>query len=239
MQVPIALGTQTGGSTIRPGSFNGVYAMKPTWSAISREGQILYSAILDTLGLYARSVEDLEMLADAFAVADDKTPDDKFELVNAKVAFCKTMNWSSAGPGTKAAMDKAVELLAKHGAEVEEIEFPAELQELPQWHRTIMKGDGRVTFLADYRRAKGQLDQLIMDHVEDAWNVSRSDYLEAFDNVAAARPKVDRLLSNFAAVVVPSVPDEAPLGIKSTGASAFNGIWTVSSQACRRLLIPS
>ncbi|KAF7552880.1 hypothetical protein G7Z17_g4049 [Cylindrodendrum hubeiense] len=159
-QAPIGLGTQTGGSTIRPGSFNGIYAFKPTWNSISREGQKIYSLILDTLGLYARSVADLELLADVFALEDDEPADSSFTIKGANFAVYKTMIWPQAGPGLQAAMDKAVVLLKAHGANV------------------------------------------------------------------TARPVVDGILSKYAAVLVPSVPDEAPTGIESTGSAAFNGIWT-------------
>ena len=74
MQAPIALGTQTAGSTIRPGSFCGIYAMKPTWGAISREGLKMLALSLDTLGLFARSAEDLDLLADVFALEDRILP---------------------------------------------------------------------------------------------------------------------------------------------------------------------
>lgn len=89
-QVPIALGTQTGGSTIRPGSFNGIYALKPTWNSISREGLKVYSLTYDTLGLYARSVEDLKLLAKVFRLEDDVAPPaEPFQLKGAKFAFLK------------------------------------------------------------------------------------------------------------------------------------------------------
>lgn len=202
--------------------------MKPTWNSVSREGQKIYSVILDTLGLYARSAEDLQLLADVFAIHDDEVPKDEFSVAGSKFAVCRTMMWSSAGPGTIDAIQKAIELLRQYGAEVEELEFPADLADLPQWHRTMMKADGRASFLPEYRLAKNELDQLVVDHVENTWSVSRAAGIEAFDNVAMARPRVDRLMRGYAAVLVPSVPDEAPVGITSTGASAFNGIWTVS-----------
>ncbi|KAF7556444.1 hypothetical protein G7Z17_g1426 [Cylindrodendrum hubeiense] len=238
MQAPIALGTQTGGSTIRPGSYNGIYAMKPTWSSISREGQKLYSLILDTLGIYTRSVEDLQLLADVFHLEDDEMPDTNFDVAKSKFAVYKTMIWPSVGPGTESAMEKAVQLLRKHGALVEEIEFPMELQDLPEWHLTIMKADGRTAFLPYYRMAKQDMDPLLIDHVEDVWKVSHAAHLTAFDNISMARPKVDKILGNYAAVLVPSVPDEAPVGIASTGSAAFNGIWTVM-RPLERVPLPS
>jgi Asp-tRNA(Asn)/Glu-tRNA(Gln) amidotransferase A subunit family amidase len=136
-QAPLGLGTQTGGSTIRPGSYNGIYAMKPTWNSITREGQKIYSLILDTLGLYARSVEDLDLLANTFAIHDDVPPPTDFTIKGAKFAFLKTMVWPKIGAGTSGALDKAVSLLRAHGADVEEIFLPESLDDLPTWHAQV------------------------------------------------------------------------------------------------------
>jgi Asp-tRNA(Asn)/Glu-tRNA(Gln) amidotransferase A subunit family amidase len=227
-QAPIGLGTQTGGSTIRPGSFNGIYALKPTWNSITREGQKIYSLILDTLGLYARSVPDLELLADVFAIHDDAPAPTDFTIKGAKFAILKTMVWPSVGSGTSAALDKAVALLRNQGAEVEEISLPEHMNDLPEWHRLVLSSDGRTAFLPEYTVAKDKISAQLVGHVENSDKISRKAQLEAFDNIAAARPIVDELLGKYAAVITPSVPDEAPLGIEKTGSAAFCSIWTVS-----------
>ncbi|KAG6364177.1 hypothetical protein INS49_005775 [Diaporthe citri] len=228
-QAAVALGTQTGGSTIRPGSFNGVYAFKPTWNSITREGQKVFSLILDTFGVYARSVEDLELLADVFELRDDVPPfpesGGQFSVKGARLAFIKTVVWDAhVEPGTKAAMAKAVQLLKDHGAEVDEIEFPDDLKELPKWHTVVFKTDGRTAFLPDYLVAKDQLHEQLHEHVENRH--THAEQLEAFDRIAAARPKADALLSKYDAVLAPSVPGEAPVGLKSTGSAIFQLIWT-------------
>lgn len=226
MQAPIGLGTQTGGSTIRPGSFNGIYAYKPTWNAVSREGQKIYSLILDTLGIYARCVADLQLLADVLEIVDDEPPPAFDSVKGAKFAILKTMVWPKAGPGTQAAMEKAVALLKSHGALVDEISFPADLAELPDWHMVVITSDGRSAFRPEYAAARDQLSPYLIDQVENSAGITRKKQLHAFDSIAAARPRVDELLGDFDAVIVPSVPDEAPLGLQSTGSAAFNGIWT-------------
>jgi Asp-tRNA(Asn)/Glu-tRNA(Gln) amidotransferase A subunit family amidase len=229
-QAPIGLGTQTGGSTIRPGSFNGIYALKPTWNSITREGQKIYSLIFDTLGLYARSVADLELLADTFAIHDDEPAPASFTVKGAKFALLKTMVWPQVGSGTSAALDKAVSLLRERGAEVEEISLPESLNDLPLWHRNQLDADGRVSFLPEYTVAKNKISEQIVNHVENSDKMSRKVQLEAFDNIAAARPIVDAILGKYDAVLTPSVPDEAPLGIEKTGSASFCLIWTVSGK---------
>ncbi|KAK3648710.1 hypothetical protein LTR56_000983 [Elasticomyces elasticus] len=226
-QASIALGTQTGGSTIRPGSFNGVYAMKPTWNAITREGQKIYSLILDTLGFYTRSVDDLKLLAEVFGLKDDQPPQQPSSGVKGlKLAVLKTMVWDQVGPGTRDALNKGAELLRSHGADVKEIGFPTEFAKLPAWHTIILKSDGRPSFRPEYMVGKDKLDVSLVEHVEEAHGYSRKDYMEAFDGVAALRPKWDAIAEEYDAVIVPSVPDEAPKGIESTGSAAFNSMWT-------------
>ncbi|KAJ4332401.1 hypothetical protein N0V87_008397 [Didymella glomerata] len=225
-QAPIGLGTQTGGSTIRPGSYNGIYALKPTWNAITREGQKIYSLIFDTLGLYARSVDDLELLADAFMIFDDIPAPKAFSVKGAKFAILKTMVWPSVGAGTSAAIDKATSLLREHGAEVQEITLPDQLDDLPAWHATVLASEGRTAFLPEYAVAKDKISQQLVGHVENSDKISRKAQVEAFDKISAARPVVDEIFSKYDAVITPSVPDEAPLGIEKTGSAAFCLIWT-------------
>ena len=228
LQVPIGLGTQTVGSTIRPGSFNGIYAMKPTWNSISREGQKLYSLILDTLGLYSRSIDDLKLLLDAFQLVDDE-PVENFSIKGAKFALLTlpTPEWPELGPGTVAAMKKGTELLRKHGAEVEEITLPDEFRPMYKYHLQVLAGDGRVAFLPDYSHSKDKMHQSLLDHVENKEKYTRRDQLKAFDELAVMRPKLDALASRYSAIIAPSVLDEAPLGLESTGNAAFCAPWTV------------
>jgi Asp-tRNA(Asn)/Glu-tRNA(Gln) amidotransferase A subunit family amidase len=102
----------------------------------------------DTLGLYARSVEDLELLAKVFQLADDEPiPATSFSLQGAKVAFCKSPVWEKAGPGTQKAFEKAQELLKKSGATVEDLELPADFTKIQEWHANVLAGEGRTSFL--------------------------------------------------------------------------------------------
>ncbi|KAL4941774.1 hypothetical protein BDV06DRAFT_212351 [Aspergillus oleicola] len=224
-QVPLSLGTQTGGSTIRPGSFNGIYALKPTWGVISREGQKVYSLTLDTIGLFGRCVEDLKLLAGVLGVKDDDLPAFK-GLKGATFGVIRGPTWDQAGSGTFAAMEKAQELLTAHGAIVEEVTLPSEFNQMPDWHAKIMAADGRVAFLSEYRTDKSQLQDFLVGHVENVKGYTHAQELAAFDGVASLRPVIDKIANGYDALLTPSVPDEAPLGIESTGSAAFNGMWT-------------
>ncbi|RFU24667.1 hypothetical protein B7463_g11666, partial [Scytalidium lignicola] len=227
-QVPIALGTQTGGSTIRPGSYNGIYALKPTWGAISREGLAQYSITNDTLGLYARSVADLELLSSVFHLADDNpVPSLPFSLQGAKVAFCKTHVWPKAGAGTQAAWSKAKSLLEQHGTSVEEIELPKDFAMTSQWHANVLTGEGRTAFLGNYLLAKEKMHHSLHGHVENTKKLSRKAQLESYDSCARLRPEWDKIAGMYDAIITPSVPDEAPMGIGHTGDASFCSMWTI------------
>ncbi|KAK7935476.1 amidase, partial [Apiospora marii] len=228
-QAPLGLGTQTGGSTIRPGSFNGIYAFKPTWNSISREGQKVYALLFDTLGLYARSVDDLELLADVFALHDDTPPpppEAPFGVRGARFAMLKTVVWPQVGAGTAAAMDKAAGLLRAHGAEVDEIELPPEFDDMPHYHRVVLHAEGRVSFLPEHRIAADKLHGFLVGHVENEHKYTRAEQLRAWDSMAALRPKMDAIAAGYAAIITPSVPDEAPEGLESTGSANFCSSWT-------------
>ncbi|EMF10844.1 glutamyl-tRNA amidotransferase subunit A [Sphaerulina musiva SO2202] len=227
-QVPLALGTQTGGSTIRPASYNGIYGFKPTWGSVSREGQKIYSVSLDTLGWYGRSVEDLELFISLFAMKDDAVPRSLSDtgVRGLKFGFVKTMVWDQAGEGTRRAFEDGKARLVAAGAEVEEMEFPNEFVDLPAWHTVMLYSDGRVSFLPEYRIGKASLAADLVEHVEEAHGYTRKQYLDACDGIAALRPKWDAIANRYDAVVAPSVPDIAPEGLERTGSAVFQSFWT-------------
>lgn len=216
--VPLAVGTQTGGSIIRPASFTGVYGYKPTWGAVSLAGVSSVSPTCDTIGFFARSVADLELLATAYRIEDcapvAETP---FELKGAKIAFCETSVWDKAEKGTIDAFAKAKELLRARGAEVVDLELPAVFEQVPELARTIHAGEGRSSFLGYYLQDQEKLDPVIRGQVENAKGVSRGALMAAYDGCAALRPVWDGIAGEFDVVITPSVPGEAPEGLGYTG----------------------
>jgi Asp-tRNA(Asn)/Glu-tRNA(Gln) amidotransferase A subunit family amidase len=184
----------------------------------------------DTLGWYGRCVEDIILLADVFALEDDKDEESYFQgIEGARFAICKTVVWPMAGPGTQEAISRAADLLISHGAIVEELDLPSEFDNLPEWYRIGLHTEGRTTFLPEYRVGKNQIGQVLIEHVENADNFSRKTQLGAFDNMARLRPVFDEIASQYAAVITPSVPDEAPVGLESTGSHIFCSMWSVST----------
>lgn len=172
-------------------------------------------------------MEDLELLSTVFGIKDDEVARPLSNGVKGlKIAFLKTIVWSNAGPGTQKAWEDGKKSLKDAGSEVEDIDFPAEFAKLADWHTCVLFCDGRVAFRPEYMTQKDKLDSFLIDHVEEKHGYTRKQYVEAFDGISSLRPKWDAIAEQYDAVVVPSVPDEAPEGLESTGSAVFQGIWT-------------
>lgn len=218
---------------MRPASFNGVYGFKPTWNAVSREGCKVYAITLDTVGFFTRGVGDLRLLGGVLGVEDygfKQNEEGRFKGVEgARIGVVKSPVWEYAGPGTITALQKGREILEAHGAVVEEVQLPVEFENMLDWHIKIMAAEGRVNFLSEYRKDKTQIHPILAEMVENVSGLTRAQELEAFDGVAMLRPRIDEIANRYDALLTPSVPDEAPLGLESTGSAVFNRMWTVCS----------
>lgn len=223
-QAPVALGTQTGGSTVRPASYNGIYGFKPTWNAISREFQKFFSITYDTLGFFTRGVQDISLLCDAFDIQDDERS--SFSgLQGARFAVLRTMMWPAAEQGTRIALDRGIEILKAHGAVVEDVELPPEFDQLSELYNVVLDREGATAFYPEYCAHRSELAPLLVDFVENTKGYTHRQYTDALDKIAALRPKIDQLMSKYTAILTPSATDEAPIGL-STGSYAFCKIWT-------------
>ena len=173
---------------------------------------------MDTCGFLSRAVDDLDTLLDVFQVTDDDpVPEQPFQLRGAKIAFARTSNWSVAGPGMRAAMEKAHEILLNHEAVIEDIDLPNDFSKVLDWHLTVRTAEGKSSFLGQYRTDKTLLHEDLVGFVENKSNLSRKNQLEAYDSLARLRPIWDEIASKYDVVITPSVPDEAPLGLENTG----------------------
>ena len=191
---------------------------RPSWGSISREGIAQWSVTLDTCGFLCRSVEDLDLLSDVYRMQDDEAvPKEPFRLQGAKIGFCKTHNWPKAGPGTQKAMEKAKEIVKKHGASAEEVELPDDFSKVLDWHRDILNAEGRASFLGQYLTDKDKLHDDIVGYAENRQNVNHKRQLEAYDNCARLRPIWDDLAKKYDVILTPSIVDEAPIGPENTG----------------------
>ncbi|WP_373987324.1 amidase [Duganella sp. BuS-21] len=221
--VPLALGTQTGGSMIRPASYCGVYGFKPTWNLVSPEGAKMFSATLDTIGWFGRSAADLALMLRVF----DPESAPPLALAGARVALCRSPVWRQADADTRAAFEGAAERLRLAGAEVVELTLPAPFERLPALQLLIMRAEARGTFLAEHRMHAAELHASLNAMVENAHGISRAQLCEAYDTAAACRAAFDRIAAAYDVVLTPSTVGCAPAGLEQTGPLTFNGIWSL------------
>jgi Asp-tRNA(Asn)/Glu-tRNA(Gln) amidotransferase A subunit family amidase len=224
-QVQYAFGTQTGGSHIRPASFNGIYGMKPSWNRISREGVRMSSMTLDTVGWYGRSVEDLALVAEAFRIPRDSQP---VSVRGLRVGVCQSPVWREIEPAGKLALSTAAQRLADAGAIVEEFDLPEPFYRLHDAHTAIVSTEGGASFLPEYVNANALLAEGLKDKVDNVLQVTPRQLLEAYTLADNCRPMLDALFGpSLDVILTPSAKGEAPEGLHTTGDAVFNKMWTL------------
>ena len=228
--VPLAFGTQTSGSLIRPAAFTGIYAMKPTWNRVSREGVRMYAISLDTVGWYARSVEDLSLFASALGVPRQDEP---VALRDLRVGVCRSPVWSHIEPSGAAALERAARGLREAGAQVQDFVLPAQFDTLRAAHAAISHREAGVAFLPEYVNAHALLAQGLRDKVENSDGISDATLLASYATADRCRPEFDALFGHELDVILtPSAPGEAPEGLATTGNAVFNTMWTLLHVPC-------
>jgi Asp-tRNA(Asn)/Glu-tRNA(Gln) amidotransferase A subunit family amidase len=236
--VPLALGTQTNGSVIRPAAYCGVFGFKPTRGLISRHGVLKQSRWLDQIGVFARSVEDLALVAEQLIGFDDNDPDTRpharpLLLETARqepplrpwLAFIKTPMWESAEAETREACAELVEAI---GEQVDEFELPAQFKQALEWLRTIMEADLAKNYDAEYERGKDRLSASLRGQIERGRRVLAVDYNRALDKIPALNAAMDELFEHrYQAILTPATTGTAPRGLESTGDPVFCTLWTL------------
>jgi Asp-tRNA(Asn)/Glu-tRNA(Gln) amidotransferase A subunit family amidase len=230
--VPLAFGTQTGGSHIRPSSFNGIYGFKPTWGAVSREGLKMASCTLDTVGWYGRSVDDLILVAEAFRlarIADLASVEPK----GLRVGLCRSPVWEHIEPAGEAALLLAAKRLAEAGVIVEDLDLPPPCDGLAAAHKDIFYGEGSVSFLPELLRAPTLLAEDIRERVQNGRGLQPAQLLASYTLADQCRPIFDALFgATLDVILTPSAPGEAPVGLHTTGDAVFNSNWTLLHVPC-------
>ena len=168
--VPLALGTQTGGSVIRPGAYCGVPAFKPTHGTVSTEGIKLFSRTLDTVGWYARSVADISLLARVLEITDQPIPEPPAAR-SLRIGICRTPYWDRALPATRAAIEELSRRLRAAGAQLDDLDVGAPFARVNDLKETVMRAEGRFAFLNLQRAHPGLVSPGIrarMQRIPDA-----------------------------------------------------------------------
>jgi len=222
--VPLAFGTQTAGSIVRPASYCGIVGYKPSHGTLPRAGVKLLAESLDTLGVMARSPGDAGLLVGALS-GRDLLP---LELERApRIALCYTHEWPAALPETEAALERAAKLAAKAGAKVKEIELPAEFAGLLQAQIDLMNYECYRSLASDRVHHWDGLSDTLKKLIDAAGKVGAARYDEARALAAKCRAMLADVFANADAILAPSAPGEAPRGLGATGDPVFCRVWTL------------
>jgi Asp-tRNA(Asn)/Glu-tRNA(Gln) amidotransferase A subunit family amidase len=235
---PLAIGTQTNGSVIRPASFCGVVGYKPTWGLIPRTGVLAQSFALDTIGTFGRSVADAALLADCLIGHDEgdaaTSPIAHQGLLAAaqseppatpRFAFVKTPVWNQAEEATREAF---ANLATSLGDQCDLIDLPDAFAEGHVLQKRLMTAGFAHNLGAYERRGRERLSRQMQDAIDEGRTVAAHDYLAAVERIDMLNAGLDPILETYDAILTPSATAAAPSGLESTGNPAFCTLWTVS-----------
>ena len=235
--VPLAIGSQTNGSVIRPASYCGIVGYKPTHGLISRGGILRQSRVLDQVGVFARSLADAALLAQELMAFDSSDPDLRpcasprlLDFVTRplplppRFAFVKTPMWDQASADTQAAFAELVESL---GNQVTEVTLPEPFADAVTLHRLIMESDLALSFAPEYQHGAAQLSATLRQMIERGQRHLAVDYNRAVARIPIFNAALDDVFHEFHAIVTPATIGEAPRGLETTGNPVFCTLWTL------------
>jgi Asp-tRNA(Asn)/Glu-tRNA(Gln) amidotransferase A subunit family amidase len=237
--VPVALGTQTNGSVIRPAAFCGAYGFKPGHGLIPRSGILKLSRTLDQVGVFARSLEDLALAVEPLTGWDAGDPDTRpaaripFGAITAEeppippvIAFIKTPLWDRVDAEAKEALGELVEAL---GSTVEEVELFPSAGEAWDWHKTIMEAEMAANLEREWREGRDKLSDTLRALIERGREVRAVDYQRALATIAPVQESFEDLFAQrYDAILTPAAVGTAPKGLDSTGDPSFCTLWTLT-----------
>ena len=234
--VPLAVGSQTNGSVLRPASFCGVVGYKPTHGLISRTGVLTLSRTLDHVGVFAGSVGDAALLAEVLMDYDagdlDMRPRARPQLSRStaeepplppKLGFVKTPYWDRAEPDTQEAFAELIDML---GDSVDEIELSSMFANAADMHRTIQDADVAMNFALEYEKGREQLTPKLCEIIEHGQQIAAVDYLRAHARIPLLYDTLGDVYGHYDAILTPAAPGQAPVGT-ATGDPIFSTTWTL------------
>ena len=234
---PLALGSQTNGSVIRPAAFCGVSGFKPTHGLISRYGVMKLSRTLDHVGLFARSLDDVALLAEVLVRWDAADPDTRqraaipFRDIAAQqppleplFAFVKPPVWDRAVPETREAFAELAETLKER---MFEVELPHMTAPALDWHRTIMESEMAANLDREFEQGRDKLSASLREQLARGREIRVLDYQRALARIPLLNEGFDEIFERCDAFVTPAAAGTAPKGLDSTGDPSFCSIWTL------------
>jgi Asp-tRNA(Asn)/Glu-tRNA(Gln) amidotransferase A subunit family amidase len=227
---PIATGTQTGGSVIRPAAYCGVAGFKPSYRLLPSVGMKCVSWHLDTAGLFAASIADVAFAAGAISDRDLRV--DKTTPSSPRIGVLRDQPWPAASADMMAALDKVARAASHANARVRDIKLTPVLAGAFKAHTTIQAYEAARSLASEHERHKDQLAKGVLELVEQGFAISPDAYDDARRTASQARGALSDVMADIDVILSPSAPGAAPKGLGSTGSSTFNRLWTLMGTPC-------
>jgi len=226
LMLPAALGTQTGGSVLRPAAYCGVVGYKPTYNAFNRAGLKFAAESLDTLGLIARTIDDIELITAVLLGGKVAAPSSVQHAPS--IGLCRTPLWDTAQGETKHAVEDAAARLAKAGAKLREVTLPGEFAGLRTAAReTINSYERSKSMAAEWASDRERISERLRSTIERGLVMPYAEYLAALELGENCRARLDEVFEGVNVLLAPCVNGEAPAGLGSTGDPGLQAIWTI------------
>ena len=230
--IPLAIGSQTGGSVLRPASFTGILGLKPTFGTISRHGMSPISQRLDHPGIYANSTCDIDLVASVILSYDEKDLDmikqynykQNYVIKTPKFAFVKGPVWDI---GDKDMQEQIIKFVENSPFDIEELNLGNDFNEAAHSHEVIMNGSIAKSLSHYYESEKEKLHPFTKSRIEAGIPVSAKQYIEAIENAKKMQQTLRKFFNKFDAIITPAATGQAPRDLMNTGNAIFNGYWTM------------
>ena len=238
--VSLSVGTQTNGSVIRPAAYCGVYGYKPSFGRISRHGVLEQSPPLDTIGVFARDLADLALIADVLMRYDAQdsamipiAPPCIAGIMaqevpaNPHFAFVRSPVWDQVEEVTRDGLRELIDATNQAQQKtIDIVDLPPLFDDLHEDHRRLMEGDLARSFADEYQRGKAELSPVLREMIERGQQVSSDDYDNALARMQEYNAFLEQVFEDFDAILTPSTAGPAPAGLAATGSPVMNTIWT-------------
>lgn len=239
--VPLAVGTQTGGSVIRPASYCGVVGYKPSFGWLPTAGLKCFSWSLDTVGLFARTVEDVAWFASALTGRSlGVAPADRPSADEARVAASRlwvvgvptAYPWGEVSASASGAIERASQALRRIGVEVRPVVLPPAAQAGFEAHAAIQGYEACRSLAREWSAHRASLSTVLRDYLDESASITAETYEAGLEGAVSVRQAFGAGFAGLDALLTPSAPDEPPAGLDSTGSSTFNRLWTLLGGPC-------
>jgi amidase len=222
--VPVALGTQTAASIVRPATFCGVVGYKPTINMYALAGIKPFAGSFDTLGTLTRSVGDAMLMWRVLHGKDDPIP---ARTAPPRIGLCRTPHWDQAESATVDAVEAAAGKLRQAGAVVKELELPASFAALSETHRRMMAFESAGAYATEYATRRGDLSPQLVELIEMGLAQPVAAYLDDRRTQEAAKRALAAIMADYDALLAPAARGEALEGLSATGDPIFSRMWTL------------